>query len=118
MAGHSKSILAAILLAFCAFVTARADRITTDQLNRINSKLAELQPLHLGGADLRSLSLGAKDSALSSAAKSGALTTDRLREDHDRMRLPAFVVSIPEPLTLALMATGLLGLGAALRKRL
>lgn len=131
MSSHVKFVFFAAVIVMSMFTGVRADRIDSHRATPIIDRLTKEKPLQLAPTELGTLALPQSDDvesrsgsfvlsgkALGGSGKSpGALSVDRHRDDADRMRLPAFVVSIPEPMTIVLMATGLLGLGAALRKR-
>ena len=132
MSSHVKFAFFAAVIVMSTVTAARADRIDSHRAAPIIDRLTKEKPLQLVPTELGTLALPQLDDvesrsgsfvlsakALGGSDKSpGAFSVDRQRDDADRMRLPAFVVSIPEPMTIALMATGLLGLGAALRKRI
>jgi hypothetical protein len=132
MRSHVKLATAAIVLSISTFSTARADRIRTDQVAPMLDSITNEHSLHATKSPANPTlpeSLNSDSRAdgcvfsfaqgvRSSAKDIGALSTERRREDDGRMHLPGFVVSIPEPMTIVLMATGLLGVVGVVRRRI
>jgi PEP-CTERM motif-containing protein len=136
MRSHASLAVMAAVLSLTTFTAARADRISPD---RVVPFLDIAPKQHTLGAvkmlksteSLNSedrkrgvvfsyahLTPGSNTGKLSIEGSTGTLSIERQSETKSRMRMPAFVVAIPEPTTIVLLATGMLGLVGAVRRRL
>src|SRR3990172_3536654 len=128
MRSHLKLTIAATVLSISIFGNARANRISTDSISPVLHAVTNEQPLLVpqnltlteplnGECDNGGCVFSYVQDMKASAKSVGDLSIERRREDAGRMRLPGFVVSIPEPMTIVLLATGLLGLGGIVRRK-
>lgn len=126
---HLKLTVPAVVLLMSTFSTAHADRIRTDQVAPMPDLITIEHSLYTA-KDLPSPESLNSDSGTGgdcvfsfsqdvrgTSKGVGALSIERHRDDVGRMHLPGFAVSIPEPMTIVLMATGLLGLAGVVRRR-
>lgn len=122
--------VAAGLLLIGTFSSARADQIGPSKVAALADSATKEQALGAPQSFMQTLPesfngeqgnsgvvFSYAQSRTTSVKSADTLSIEALREDAGRMHMPGFADAVPEPTTIVLLATGALGLGVVIRRR-